>query len=226
MKLDIHQILQALPHRYPFLLVDRVLELEPGKRISAHQERHRERAVLHGHFPGHPVMPGVLMLEALAQAAAVLSYVRWTSTRTRDAVPISPASTARASSGRSSPATSYDSRSRSTRIKREHLASSTARAGSTASSPVEAELMCALRKREGTGEVPKIHPTAIVDRAAELAGDVEVGAYSVIGPRVEIGAAPRRTARGDRGPHDDRQRQPHLPVRLDRRRAAGQEVRR
>jgi 3-hydroxyacyl-[acyl-carrier-protein] dehydratase len=75
MTLDIHQILKKLPHRYPFLLVDRVLEIEAGKRIRAIKNVSINEPYFVGHFPQRPVMPGVLMLEALAQAAAVLSFV-------------------------------------------------------------------------------------------------------------------------------------------------------
>ena len=75
MKLDINQILKLMPHRYPLLLVDRVLELEPGARISAIKNVSFNEPYFQGHFPGHPVMPGVLIIEALAQAAAVLTYV-------------------------------------------------------------------------------------------------------------------------------------------------------
>jgi len=72
--MDIHQILEKLPHRYPILLVDRVLELEPGKRIRALKNVSINEPYFMGHFPHRPVMPGVLMLEALAQAAALLSF--------------------------------------------------------------------------------------------------------------------------------------------------------
>jgi 3-hydroxyacyl-[acyl-carrier-protein] dehydratase len=75
MKLDIKQILQLMPHRFPILLVDRVLELEPGVRIAAIKNVSVNEPHFQGHFPGHPVMPGVLIIEALAQAAAVLTYV-------------------------------------------------------------------------------------------------------------------------------------------------------
>ena len=74
MTMDIHQILQRLPHRYPILLVDRVLELEPGKRVRALKNVTVNEHFFEGHFPRRPVMPGVLMLEALAQAAALLSF--------------------------------------------------------------------------------------------------------------------------------------------------------
>jgi 3-hydroxyacyl-[acyl-carrier-protein] dehydratase len=74
MQMDIHQILKKLPHRYPFLLVDRVLELEPGQRIRAIKNVTMNEEFFQGHFPHRPVMPGVMMLEALAQAAALLSF--------------------------------------------------------------------------------------------------------------------------------------------------------
>ncbi len=72
--LDIHQILKKLPHRYPILLVDRVLELDKNQRIKALKNVTINEPFFIGHFPHRPVMPGVLMLEALAQAAALLSF--------------------------------------------------------------------------------------------------------------------------------------------------------
>jgi 3-hydroxyacyl-[acyl-carrier-protein] dehydratase len=75
MKMDINGILKLMPHRYPILLVDRVLELEPGVRILAIKNVTANEPFFQGHFPENPVMPGVLMIEALAQAAAVLTYV-------------------------------------------------------------------------------------------------------------------------------------------------------
>ena len=72
--MDIHQILKLLPHRYPILMVDRVLEIEKGKRIKALKNVTINEPFFAGHFPHRPVMPGVLMLEAMAQAAALLSF--------------------------------------------------------------------------------------------------------------------------------------------------------
>ena len=72
--IDIHQILKLLPHRYPILLVDRVLELEPRTRIKALKNVTINEPFFTGHFPHHPVMPGVLILEALAQTAALLTF--------------------------------------------------------------------------------------------------------------------------------------------------------
>jgi len=69
--LDIQQILNMLPHRYPFLLVDRVLELEPGVGIKAYKNVTFNENFFQGHFPGQPIMPGVLIMEALAQAGGL-----------------------------------------------------------------------------------------------------------------------------------------------------------
>ncbi len=68
------QILNLLPHRYPFLLVDRVVEYVAGKKLVAYKNVSFNEPFFSGHFPGHPVMPGVLILEALAQSCAILAY--------------------------------------------------------------------------------------------------------------------------------------------------------
>jgi 3-hydroxyacyl-[acyl-carrier-protein] dehydratase len=73
--LDVEQIQQLLPHRYPFLLVDRVTEFEAHKRVVAYKNVSANEGFFNGHFPGHPVMPGVLVLEALAQAGGVLTQL-------------------------------------------------------------------------------------------------------------------------------------------------------
>lgn len=74
MMMDIYKILKQLPHRYPFLLVDRVLSIDKGKSIRALKNVTINEPFFEGHFPHRPVMPGVLMLEALAQAAALLAF--------------------------------------------------------------------------------------------------------------------------------------------------------
>jgi len=73
--MDIKEIMRFLPHRYPFLLIDRVLSYESGKSIEALKNVTINEPFFVGHFPHHPVMPGVLIIEAMAQAAALLSFV-------------------------------------------------------------------------------------------------------------------------------------------------------
>src|ERR671936_1007425 len=75
MELRIAEILRILPHRYPFLLVDRVIEIDPDKRIVALKNVTINEPFFNGHFPGAPVMPGVLTIESMAQAGAILGLL-------------------------------------------------------------------------------------------------------------------------------------------------------
>lgn len=84
--MDIHEILEHLPHRYPFVLVDRVLSMELGKEITAVKNVSVNEPYFPGHFPYHPVMPGVLIVEAMAQAAAILSFKTMGTKPTNDSV--------------------------------------------------------------------------------------------------------------------------------------------
>ena len=84
--MDIQEILRTLPHRYPIILVDRVVQVEAGRRIVALKNVSVNEPVFAGHFPGYPVMPGVLILESLAQAAAILAIVTLGSERRKDLV--------------------------------------------------------------------------------------------------------------------------------------------
>jgi 3-hydroxyacyl-[acyl-carrier-protein] dehydratase len=72
--MDIHEVLEHLPHRYPFLLIDRVLEVVPDERIVALKNVTINEPFFTGHYPHHPVMPGVLVIEAMAQASALLTF--------------------------------------------------------------------------------------------------------------------------------------------------------
>ena len=72
--IDVEEIMRALPHRYPFLLVDRILEMEPGQRVVGLKNVTINEPFFPGHFPGRPVMPGVLIIEAMAQTGGVLAY--------------------------------------------------------------------------------------------------------------------------------------------------------
>lgn len=73
--MDINRIMEILPHRYPFLLIDRILEIEPGKGAVGIKNVTINEEFFQGHFPGHPVMPGVLIVESMAQVAGILTYV-------------------------------------------------------------------------------------------------------------------------------------------------------
>jgi 3-hydroxyacyl-[acyl-carrier-protein] dehydratase len=72
--MDVYEILSRLPHRFPMLMIDRVLECEPGKRIVALKNVSINEPFFQGHFPGMPILPGVLILEAMAQAAGLLAF--------------------------------------------------------------------------------------------------------------------------------------------------------
>lgn len=74
-EMEIREILDCLPHRFPFLMIDRVLSCEPGKSIVALKNVSVNEPYFQGHFPGNPVMPGVMILESMAQAAAILSFL-------------------------------------------------------------------------------------------------------------------------------------------------------
>ncbi len=73
-ELDIRQIMELIPHRYPFLLIDRVISCEPGESVTALKNVSFNEPYFQGHFPGRPVLPGVLIIEAMAQATGILAF--------------------------------------------------------------------------------------------------------------------------------------------------------
>ena len=72
--IDINEILEILPHRFPFLLIDRVIDLQPGISIKAYKNVTFNEQIFQGHFPGHPIYPGVMIIEGMAQAGGVLAF--------------------------------------------------------------------------------------------------------------------------------------------------------
>eukprot|EP01036_Dinobryon_divergens_P049369 gene49369-66154_t len=164
--MDIHQILKQLPHRYPFLLVDRVLEIDKGKRIKALKNVTINEPFFMGHFPHRPVMPGVLMLEAMAQAAALLAF---------DMLGQAP----------DDKTVYYFAGIDGARFKRP------VEPGDQLIMDVSLDRMKAgIFKFTGTTRVATmgIHSTAVVDPHAEVDSTVSIGPYTVIGPHVKLGA--------------------------------------
>ena len=181
MTMNIHEILKKLPHRYPFLLVDRVLELEHGKRIKALKNVTINEPYFLGHFPHRPVMPGVLMLEALAQAAALLSFDAPEPGARRQLVyyfaGIDGALQAAGGAGR--PADP----GRHARAHEVGIYKFKARASVDGEVAVEADLMCAVRNgRVAALPADGADPPDRDRRPGRPARpDVEVGPYSIVG---------------------------------------------
>ncbi len=84
--MDIQRIMSLLPHRYPFLMVDRIVHCEPGKTIKAYKNVSINEPFFQGHFPGLPVMPGVMIMEALAQAGGLMVIGDWTGEEVNDSI--------------------------------------------------------------------------------------------------------------------------------------------
>ncbi|MBU0629900.1 MAG: acyl-ACP--UDP-N-acetylglucosamine O-acyltransferase [Candidatus Margulisbacteria bacterium] len=179
MVIDIKEIMNTIPHRFPFLLIDKVLELEEGKRAVALKNVTMNEAHFQGHFPGHPVMPGVLIIEAIAQVGVVMAL--------RSA----------ASAGKIVYFAGIDNvRFRKPVVPgdqlifevetvwiRGPLGKMKGRAKVNNEIVTEGEFMFSL---VDTGEA-KVHPTATVHPTAQIAKGVDIGPYSVIGPNVKIG---------------------------------------
>jgi len=179
--LDIHDILKTVPHRYPFLLIDKILEIEDGKRALALKNVTINEPFFQGHFPGQPIMPGVLICEAIAQVGVVLALrmpaienklVYFAAMdKVRFKRPVLPGDQlifevevlwVRGSLGRMNGKASVN--------------------GELAA---EGEFTFALVDR-GTGGA-RVHQTATIHPSAKLGKGVDIGPYVVIGPEVEIG---------------------------------------
>ncbi|MFA5035330.1 MAG: acyl-ACP--UDP-N-acetylglucosamine O-acyltransferase [Candidatus Margulisiibacteriota bacterium] len=179
MVIDIKEIMNTIPHRFPFLLIDKVLELEEGKRAVALKNVTMNEAHFQGHFPGHPVMPGVLIIEAIAQVGVVLA-LRLPSSRgkivyfaaidnVRFRKPVVPGDQL-----------IFEVE---TVWIRGPLGKMKGKATVGGEVVTEGEFMFSL---VDTGEA-KIHATASVHPTAQIAKGVDIGPYAVIGPDVKIG---------------------------------------
>ena len=180
-ELDIKEIMQIVPHRFPFLLIDRVVELEEGKRAVAIKNVTMNEPYFQGHFPGHPIMPGVLICEAIAQVGVVMAlrapvnegklvyFAGIDSVRFRR--PVLPGDQLRVEV-------------ETIWIKR-GMGKMKGKATVNGDVAVEGEFMFSLADRDRGGA--SVHPTATVHRTAVLEKGVEVGPYTVIGPEVKIG---------------------------------------
>jgi len=179
-ELDIKEIMKTIPHRYPFLLIDRVVELEEGKRAVAIKNVTMNEPQFTGHFPGIPIMPGVLIIEALAQVGCVMA-LRQPSSEGKivlfagiDGVrfrrQVVPGDQLRLEV--------------ETLWVRGPLGRMKGKATVNGEVAAEGEFTFSLAD---PGNVAKVHPTATVHKNAVLAKNVEIGPYSVIGPDVKIG---------------------------------------
>jgi 3-hydroxyacyl-[acyl-carrier-protein] dehydratase len=173
--------MKTIPHRYPFLLIDKVVELEEGKRAVAIKNVTMNEPHFQGHFPGIPIMPGVLIIEALAQVGVVMA-LRMPASEGKivlfagiDAVrfrrPVVPGDQLRLEV--------------ETVWLRGALGKMKGKATVDGEVAAEGEFMFSLAAREAGGA--RVHPTATVHQNAVLGKNVEVGPYTVIGPEVKIG---------------------------------------
>lgn len=181
-ELDIKEIMKIVPHRYPFLLIDKIIELEEGKRAVAIKNVTMNEPFFQGHFPGHPIMPGVLIVEAIAQVGVVMAlrtsggegkiiyFAGIDNVRFRR--PVMPGDQIRIEV--------------ETIWFRANLGKMRGKALVDKEVAVEGEFMFSLVEK-AVGEA-KIHPTATVHSTAILGKNVEIGPYTVIGEGVKVGA--------------------------------------
>ena len=180
-QLDVNEIMKIIPHRFPFLLIDRVIELEEGKRCVAIKNVTINEPFFQGHFPGYPIMPGVLICEALAQTGVVMAlrlpanegkivlFAAIDNVRFRR--PVLPGDQLR-----------FEVESTWLRGSLGKMHGKALVDGEVA---VEGDFMFALVDKDPSAA--KVHPTATVHSSAVLGKGVEIGPYAVIGPEVKIG---------------------------------------
>ncbi len=179
--MDIESILRTLPHRYPFLLVDRIIELDEGKRAVGLKNVSINEHYFQWHFPGMPIMPGVLILESMAQVGAVIAlsmpenegkFVYFAGIdQVRFRKPVVPGDQLRIEVEALKMKGSIGKMKGIARVENEIAA--------------ECEILFSLGEAMGDGAI--IHHTAVVHPSAQLGKNVEVGAFAMIGPEVKIG---------------------------------------
>jgi len=198
MTFDIQEILGLLPHRYPFLLIDRVVEFESGKRLVALKNVTINEPFFQGHFPGYPIMPAVLVIEAMAQAGAIIMLSElptgrrnWRLHGHREGQVPQPGDAGRSTAHRGERAGLQEPHG---------THGSQGDSGRQAGLRGHAELRdCAARARGRTGperdpasygsgdDGVSIHPSAVIARGAIVPESCAVGPFCTIGPEVELG---------------------------------------
>jgi UDP-N-acetylglucosamine acyltransferase len=183
---------RLLPHRYPLLLVDRVTGVEDGVRLVARKSVTVDEPFFAGHFPGHPVMPGVLLCEALVQAGTLLAYRSTDGMRpgaTLTVVALDRARFRRAVVPGDQ--LELEVRALERRPPRWRMRGVVRVDGAVAAEADFTTVEQATRVEDGGADGPAIHRTAVVAPGAALASSVRVGPYAVIGPHVRVGAGTR-----------------------------------
>lgn len=179
--MDINEIMKVIPHRYPFILIDRIIELEEGKRAVAIKNVTINEPFFQGHFPGWPIMPGVLICEAIAQTGVVMALRAAESEgkmvlfagidNVRFRKPVVPGDQLRFEV--------------ETTWLRGNLGKMHGKASVDGELACEGDFMFSLADRVPGGG--KIHPTAVVHPSVVIGKNVEIGAFTIVGPEVKIG---------------------------------------
>ena len=185
--LHIEEILELLPHRFPFLLVDRVLDFEEGRFLRAVKNVSVNEPFFQGHFPGKPIFPGVLILEAMAQATGILAFKSVGKLEPGELYYFAGIDEARFKR----PVVPGDQMIMEVTFEKTRRGLTRFKGVALVDGKVvcEATMMCA-RSREAGYVIDKsafIHPTAIVEEGASIGANAHIGPFCIVGPHVEIG---------------------------------------
>ena len=234
-ELDIGMIRRLLPHRYPMLLVDRVLDWEAGKFMRGMKNVTANEPFFQGHFPDYPVMPGVLVIEAMAQVAGLLTMLSDVARRDGSQLVLFAGIDEARFKRQVFPGDTLIARSASrARGARHRQASARARPSASSwcarrscSPPFATCRRCPICRSEALRRADDSSHGARRRRAHGSPTTSTSAPYTIVGAEVTIGAGTRIGPHVvDHRPHDDRRAQPHLPVRVGRRDSAGPQVRR